>query len=82
MTPAERTQLRISIELARWVTSAVVGMCSAFWIMVLSVLLSPAILDATARYLLGLFAVWSTLCAILWYTLVAQYWTLESRPPR
>lgn len=82
MTPSERTHLRISLEIARWVVSSVIGLCGAFWVMVVSVIISPATLDAPFRHMLSLFALWSTLFALVWYAFVAQHWTLEQRPPR
>lgn len=82
MTPAERIQLRISIELARWVVSSVIGLCCVFWSVVIAWIVSPEILHAPFKSILTVLALEATLVALLWYAIVAQHWTLESRPPR
>lgn len=56
MSPPNRVLLRIvSEELARWIVSYAVGICITFWAMLLSLVVSPGILQSSLKSVVKIF---------------------------
>jgi hypothetical protein len=72
MTRSDNVIRVLSEEIARWVVSGVVGGCIAVWSTVLTIFVSPTILDLSARGFLRFYFYSAGFASILFYLVFAR----------